>query len=221
MLVTKADFVRAVRVAMDMNSSDGTLIGASDCETLELDDIISATAPRAIKEVEMEVPVWLLGEGVRLTPTFISNGDPGLNIPVKGDEFISDDQGGCAIVIKNCDFLRLIALRMQDWSTTLSEAVDTTHWRYKRQRSRWPGLRATPERGLAVIDSDATHGQLLRIFGSAGKHVAVCSYCPMPEWNPLTTQIYVGDGCYDECVARTAALVTGIIGGVSDGEQVE
>lgn len=95
MLVTKTDFVKAVRVAMDMNSSDSTLTGASDCETLELDDIIIDTAPRAIKEVEMSVPVWMLGEGVTLRPTIITNGDPGLNIPAgEVGLFVSSDQGG-------------------------------------------------------------------------------------------------------------------------------
>lgn len=220
MLVTKGDFVRDVRIAMDMNSSDATLVGGGDAETLELDEIIISTAPRAVKEIEMQAPVWALGEGVSISPTIVSSLG---GVAITQGLYFSDKKGGNTIVVQAKDFMRLISLKLSDWTVAISEAVDTSHPCYKRQAQRWGGLKAGPGRPLAVIDYDPAHGQLIRTFGSTTDlpHVEVCKYCPLPKWDIASTQMYIGDGVYDECVARTAEIVSGIIGGNQGSESSE
>lgn len=63
------------------------------------------------------------------------------------------------------DFLRLVSIRMSDWSCDITEPTPASGDILKRQKSRWTGVRGNPERPVAII-SFSDSGRCLKLYSS-------------------------------------------------------
>ena len=66
MTIQATEMAMAVRVAIDMNRRDASLLDEGDAETLSLDDIIMAKLADAVRMVETEAPAFMLEAGMTL-----------------------------------------------------------------------------------------------------------------------------------------------------------
>ncbi len=195
MIVNARDMVRDVRVAIDMNRSDDPLILEADSPTLELDEIIFASLADAVRLVEMEAPLSLLGSG--------------------------HDFGGCdtylgphgkGFVILPPDFLRLVAFRMSDWRRTLFSAISEDEPAYALQSSRFGGICGNPEKPVVAVVRRA-EGLVLEFYSCRDTHasVAQAAYLPLPAVDSHGG-IDVAPMCYRAAVYRAAALALAAVG---------
>ena len=109
MTIQATEMAMAVRVAIDMNRRDASLLDEGDAETLSLDDIIMAKLADAVRMVETEAPAFMLEGGHDFADC---NGD---------NVFMNDD--GSGFVVLPDDFMRLVSFRMSDWKRTVFEAI--------------------------------------------------------------------------------------------------
>lgn len=185
---------KAVRVAIDMNRSDGPLLSDGDNDTLTLDEIIMAKLADAVKMVETEAPATMLESGH----------DFGENL------FISED--GKGFVILPGDFMRLISFRMSDWNRTVFEAISENDPLYALQSSKWKGICGNPEKPVCAIVR-RSEGKVLEFYSCHDNTAIVtqATYVPIPKID-IDGGIDVAEECYRAAIYRAASLALASVG---------
>ena len=195
MVVQAADMARAVRVAIDMNRGDETLLMEGDSDTLTLDETIHAKLADAVRMVEMEAPAIMLESGHDF-----------------GGEGVFIGKDGKGFVVLPDDFMRLVAFRMSDWHRTVHDAIDENSPEYAMQSSRWKGICGNPEKPVCAIVR-RPEGKVLEFYSSRDDTASVtqASYVPRPRIDAVGG-IDVAEDCYRAAVYRAAALVLSSLG---------
>lgn len=186
---------RAVRVAIDMNRGDETLLMEGDSDTLTLDETIHAKLADAVRMVEMEAPAIMLESGHDF-----------------GGEGVFIGKDGKGFVVLPDDFMRLVAFRMSDWHRTVHDAIDENSPEYAMQSSRWKGICGNPEKPVCAIVR-RPEGKVLEFYSSRDDTASVtqASYVPRPRIDAVGG-IDVAEDCYRAAVYRAAALVLSSLG---------
>lgn len=194
MTVKATEMVKAVRVAIDMNTEDTELKGAKDSDTLELDEIIMSKLADAVRIVELEAPAHLLESGHDFSEKV----------------FVYANGKGYAILPH--DFMRLICFRMSDWERGVYEAISERDATYSLMSSRHRGVSGSVEKPIAAIVR-RSEGKVLEFAGSANGE-ATCiqaAYLPYPEIDD-EGNIDLAEECYQSAIYRAASLALASVG---------
>lgn len=78
---------------------------------------------------------------------------------------------GVATIVLPEDFLRLVYLKMSDWSRPVTRVVTFDEPEFARQSSPWIGIRGTPERPVATQGVNGKGEPILRLYSSSGEAI--------------------------------------------------
>ncbi|MBQ9884421.1 MAG: hypothetical protein IJM43_08230 [Bacteroidaceae bacterium] len=164
------DLKRDIRIAMDENGKDESLLKDEQPDTLLLEEIITSSIPIAVRIVETIAPIQLLGWGESFSTKSIAwKGQPGY---------------GSGYIILPDDFLRLVSFKMSDWDRAVTTLISETDPEYNMQHSRFAGVRGNPQQPVAAITNKPT-GMALEFYScsqGAGVTVEHARYIPQPRF---------------------------------------
>ena len=126
--------IQDVRIAMDMNREDNKLILVDDVETLRINELIRSTLCDAVRMVELECPVTMLETSYNETPSVTIQSSGKVTIPLTG-----------------INFLRLVALKMTDWSRPVSYVIAESDPEYAVLQSPWHGVCGSPQKPCVAL----------------------------------------------------------------------
>lgn len=183
------DIAKDVRIALDRNSASDTLAEIGDVETLSVDEIIKSKIVDAVKRVHSEAPAHLL--------------DGGNNF----GEAVCWMEHECGWTLLPEDFMRFVVFEMDDWARAVFKCGNTDELEYRKQHSRFKGIRGTAERPKCFI-SIRPEGRVLEFYSCKSEEAKVSRavYLPYPkvdEWGGIE----ICSRCYDAVVYTAAALV--------------
>lgn len=203
MIVRVEEMLRDVRVAIDMNQEERSLLVMEDEDTLLLDDIIRDKLTDAVRMVELSAPYHLLESG----HTF-------------GEQLYIEEDGRGFVVLPE-DFLRLVSFRMSDWRRAVHQAIGETDSRYALQSSRWKGVCGTREKPVCAIVR-RSEGLVLEFYSSRDNRAKIVEATYVSE--PVIDRdggIAVSRGCYRAAVYQAASLVLSATGDQLAGTMAE
>lgn len=200
-----AGIVEAVRIALDQNQLENSIIDSED-NTLELDEIIRQKILHAARHLLETSDVSVLGEG-------LSN--PIIKV-VDGEEVIPEDWEDYDIITPIHigemgdgygelsawwlempeKYLRLLSLKMSDWKRAVHVTIPFESAEYSQLRSGFVGITGNPERPavaeakrsiISHVEGNnpvlfAETERHLEIYTSATGDVVDFRYCAIPEY---------------------------------------
>lgn len=192
MIYSVTRITRDVRVALDENRVSTQLLETDDIDTLSLDELITSKIVDAARIVEGNAPVEMLDAGKALSGsiTFASNVGVG-----RGRMQLPDD------------FMRLLTFKMSDWERAVTEPISERDPLYRRQSSKFSGVRGNPERPVVAIVREPT-GLVLEFWSCEGGTTVVLQrgrYLPYPKI--VSNNIELCEKLYGAIVMYTAYLV--------------
>jgi hypothetical protein len=183
------EIAKDVRIAMDQNMSSDTLIGFDDVDTLSLNDIIKSKVTDAVKRIHSTAPAYLL--------------DGGNNF---GDAiYWKELESGWCLLPEN--FMRLVVFQMDDWERAVYHSVSEDDAEYKKQSSRFKGIRGTPQKPVCAI-AIRPEGRALEFYSCKSENAMVSRavYLPYPVIDE-DDGIEICERCYQAVVYTIASLV--------------
>lgn len=162
-----------IRVALDQNRNDGTLLSdAGDVDTLALEKIIESKIEDAARIVESNAARHLLNDSV---------GYYGLDY--SKIQWNGEDTTG--FVPLPDDFMRLLLFKMSDWAYAITDAITPDDPTYARQHSRYGGVRGNSQRPVVAI-VERPSGLALEFFSCKTQDAKIESayYIPYPKMKP-------------------------------------
>lgn len=183
------EIAKDVRIAMDQNMSSDTLIGFDDVDTLSLNDIIKSKVTDAVKRIHSTAPAYLL--------------DGGNNF---GDAiYWKELESGWCLLPE--DFMRLVVFQMDDWERAVYHSVSEDDAEYKKQSSRFKGIRGTPQKPVCAI-AIRPEGRALEFYSCKSENAMVSRavYLPYPVIDE-DDGIEICERCYQAVVYTIASLV--------------
>lgn len=183
------EIARDVRIAIDQNMSSDTLIGFDDVDTLSLNDIIKSKVTDAVKRIHSTAPAYLL--------------DGGNNF---GDAiYWKELESGWCLLPEN--FMRLVVFQMDDWERAVYHAISEDDAEYKKQSSRFKGIRGTPQKPVCAI-AIRPEGKALEFYSCKSENAMVSRavYLPYPVIDE-DDGIEICERCYQAVVYTIASLV--------------
>ena len=151
MLYSIRQIVSDTRVALDHNAEERPLIQLRDSYTLTLDQLIASKIEPAAREVMEAADPLLLAPGRPVRTQLSWERQPGW---------------GMAVLPLPDDCLRLLSVRLSDWSRP-ARIITDTHPDYRWQSSPFAGVRGNPDRPVAVVTQRPT-GWVAELYSSSG-----------------------------------------------------
>lgn len=181
------DIVNDVRTAMDYNSSDNNLSAFSDVDTISLDEIIKSKIVEGVKIIHSTAPIYLLEGGCNFR-----------NAIYWGEH-------ECGHILLPDDFMRLITFRMSDWARGVYNAITPDDPEYKKQSSRFKGIRGNYQKPVCAVVF-RSEGKALEFYSckSRNAHVSNALYLPYPTIK--NDMIEICEKCYQSIIYTVAAL---------------
>lgn len=186
MVFEVSEIIKDVRVAIDNNDTSlqmpNNLI---DIDTLTLEQIIESKVADAARVVESTAPFYLLDSGKAFGDSIGWDGEAGYG---SGHIHLPDD------------FLRLVTFQMSDWSYPVSEAITEEDEEYAMQRSRYAGIKGSPQKPVVAVVQQPI-GLVLEFYScysGENAYVKRARYIPIPR---------VIDGGIDLCEKLRPAIV--------------
>lgn len=175
----------------DLAAKVATLLGealALECQPQEspfpdLEDRVRILAPGTLARLILEEPPHLFGNAKSF------------------DSKVLIDTEGTGTLLLPDDFLKLICIKMSDWTlpVTRISPVLPIH------ASRWKGIRGTPERPSVVLSLNSSGKRVLKIFSSAPSAVMETGlYSPAP--------VIASDDSLDIPDSLADKLITALVG---------
>ena len=178
-----------VRIALDQNMASDTLTEVGDVDTLSLNAIIQSKIVESVKRIHSKAPSYLL--------------DGGHNF---GDAvYWMEHESGWVLLPE--DFMRFVVFEMDDWERAVFTCTNTDDPEYKKQHSRFKGIRGTTRRPVCFI-SIRPEGRVLEFYSCKSKEAKVSRavYIPYPKVDEYGG-IDICQRCYNAVVYTIAALV--------------
>lgn len=186
MVFEVSEIIKDVRVAIDNNDTSlqmpNNLI---DIDTLTLEQIIESKVADAARVVESTAPFYLLDSGKAFGDSIGWDGEAGYG---SGHIHLPDD------------FLRLVTFQMSDWSYPVSEAITEEDEEYAMQRSRYAGIKGSPQKPVVAVVQQPI-GLVLEFYScysGENAYIKRARYIPIPR---------VIDGGIDLCEKLRPAIV--------------
>ena len=190
------EIAKDVRIALDQNTTSDALREIGDVDTLSLNDIIKSKVVEAVKRIHSSAPPYLL--------------DGGHNF---GDEvYWQKCESGWVLLPE--DFMRFVVFQMSDWERAVFYPISVDDPEYKKQSSRFKGIRGTTQRPVCAI-SIRPEGRVLEFYSCKSEDATVSRavYLPYPQIDKYGA-IEICQRCYDAVVYTIAALVLTTFGDV-------
>lgn len=189
MIKREEDILKDVRKCMDMDVKSDALLGEGDEDSLTLNDIIKSKMVEAAIQVESAAPSYLLETGHH----------------IDGDVYFADQGSGWVLLPD--DFMRLVVFEMSDWERPVREVMLPDSPLYALQKSRYKGLRGTPQKPVCVLVV-RPEGKALEFYSCKDDtaEVSKALYLPYPR-KDKEGGIDVCERLYPAIVYMTAALV--------------
>ena len=191
-----------VRICLDQNMTSDALLESGDIDTLALDDIIRSKILEAVQRVHMDAPNYLLEGGHNL-----------------GDAvYWRELESGWVLLPP--DFMRLVVFEMDDWEQAVYQAISTDDPEYKKQRSRFKGIRGTAQHPVCAI-AIRPEGRVLEFYSCKSKDAQVsrAMYIPYPKIDE-DNGVDICERCYNAVVYTAAGLTLLTCGEVEKGNAV-
>ena len=191
-----------VRICIDQNMESDALIESGDIDTLALDEIIKSKILESIQRVHLEAPNVLLEGGHNF-----------------GDAvYWRELESGW--VLLPADFMRLVVFEMDDWEQAVYQAISTDDPEYKKQRSRFKGIRGTAQRPVCAI-AIRPEGRVLEFYSckSTDAQVSRAIYMPYPKIDE-DGGVDISERCYKAVVYTAAGLTLMTCGDTEKGNSV-
>lgn len=181
------DIVADVRVCLDENRVETSLLGDSDEDTLRLEEVIRSKIVEAVDRVHLAAPYWMLEQGHNLRAS------------------IHWEPMECGYLLLPDEFLRLVVFEMSDWERPVHEAISTLSPEYKLQRSRIKALRGTAQRPVCAIGVKP-FGKMLEFYSCKTNTATVrrAVYIPIAEID-ANDGVDISEQCYTAVVYTVAA----------------
>lgn len=171
MLYNVSDIVREVKIAIDENIDSTSMEDLPDEDTLKFNEIIKSKILDGARIIETAAPMHLLDSGLAFGESIGWHGQPGY-----GSGYIHLPDG----------FMRLLCFQMSDWDYAVNVAIDERDPIYQLQKSRFAGVRGTPQKPVVAITYQPI-GLVLEFYSTyAGENAFIkrARYLPMPRiWN--------------------------------------
>ena len=193
MVYKVADIIRDVRIAMDTNDIDASLLADNDTDTLQLDDIIRSVIVDAVKTIEIIAPAQLV--------------DSGHNF---GDQIYWMNNGSGQVLLP-LDFMRLVVFKMSDWERPVYTAIMETSDKYALQHSRFKGVRGNPQKPVCAIVKKP-EGNVLEFFACDNESATItqAGYLPFPYIDG-EDGIEISERCYKAVVYQATAFALSLL----------
>ena len=193
MVYKVADIIRDVRIAMDTNDIDASLLADKDTDTLQLDDIIRSVIVDAVKTIEIIAPAQLV--------------DSGHNF---GDQIYWMNNGSGQVLLP-LDFMRLVVFKMSDWERPVYTAIMETSDKYALQHSRFKGVRGNTQKPVCAIVKKP-EGNVLEFFACNNESATITQavYLPFPYIDG-EDGIEISERCYKAVVYQATAFALSLL----------
>ena len=191
-----------VRICLDQNMTSDALLESGDIDTLALDEIIKSKILEAIQRVHRDAPNYLLEGGHNF-----------------GDAvYWRELESGWVLLPP--DFMRLVVFEMDDWEQAVYQAISTDDPEYKKQRSRFKGIRGTAQRPVCAI-AIRPEGRVLEFYSCKSKDAQVsrAMYIPYPKIDE-DNGVDISERCYNAVIYTAAGLTLLTCGEVEKGNAV-
>lgn len=190
------DIAKDVRISLDMNCSSDMLAQINDTDTLSLNEIIKSKIIEGVKNVHCLAPAHLL--------------DNDVSFSCKNNIYWKEKE--CGWIILPEDFMRFISFKMDDWSHAVYNALLPDSLEYKKQSSRFKGLRGTSQKPLCFI-VPRPEGRALEFYSckSTDAKISQSAYIPYPTIDD-NGGITISERCYKSVIYNIASLVLMTIG---------
>lgn len=181
-----------VRIALEENREVEQFLIEAPEYNLTLEELVEASILKGIRLIETEARVEFLDGGSDLTGEI---------------HWIDGEYNGGGRIVLPDDFMRMIVFRMSDWRIPVYSFIGADSPGYMLQRSKWKGVRGTPEKPVCAIVPHP-EGLSLEFYSSyaEGAEPEQSKYLPMPEFDENDT-VWICRRCYDAVVHKVAALV--------------
>lgn len=180
-----------VRIALDQNGANETLLSEGDEDTLSLDELIRSKVLEGVDRVHSMAPYNKLELGHNFA-----------------DENLLYWEGNdtCGWVLLPDDFLRLVVFQMSDWERAVYKPIYTDDPSYPIQRGRVKGLRGTAQRPVCVI-AMRPEGNTLEFY-SCKSHEAEISKAVYIAYASVDEDggVDISERCYESVVYTIGAL---------------
>ena len=183
-----SNIIKSVRVALDENMQSSTLSDLGDIETLALDEIIKSNIEEGVRNVHKQAPYYMLEGGHNF-----------------GDAIYWKELESGWVLLPE-DFMRLVVFEMDDWEQAVYAAISVISPEYKKQRSRFKGIRGTSQNPVCVL-SVRPEGQVLEFYSckSTEAQVRRAVYLPYPKIDE-DGGIDICERCYPAVIYEIASL---------------
>lgn len=191
-----------VRVCIDQNMTSEALVESGDIDTLALNDIIKSKIVEAVQRVHSDAPNYLLECGHNF-----------------GDAVYWNEMESGWVLLPD-DFLRLVVFEMDDWEQAVYTAISTDDPDYEKQRSRFKGIRGTPQRPVCAI-AIRPEGRVLEFYSckSEAAQVSRAVYIPYPKIDECGG-VDISERCYKAVVYTAAGLTLITCGSTEQGNNL-
>lgn len=194
-----ADIVAQVRVILEQNQAENTIIAEED-NTLKLDEVIRQKILHAARHLleTSDVSAIDYGRTASVTPTEIEGAGWG--------------ELSAWVFTVPSDYLRLLTLKMSDWRRAVHGTLSMESPDYSQLQSGFVGLTGNPERPVVAEGQhiDATHTwRGLEIYTSAAGEVSEFRYCPIPAYETVDNVVVLNfpERLYRMLLYQTGSLV--------------
>lgn len=230
MLYEVADIVRDVRVILDQNQQEESIIDSDD-NTLELDAIIYQKILHAARLLLDTSDVSVLGQG---KTCYVVSDDPRWS-QLDSENFVEihesetqEPRGELCVweIDVPPDYLRLLSLRMSDWKRGVHTAIPFESAEYSQLQSSFVGITGNPERPVvaeakwslgtagAVVGTDSyayeiSNRRYLEVYTSATGEVVDFRYIAIPRYETVDGQDVLDfpEKLYRHLLYQTASFV--------------
>ncbi|MFR9541403.1 MAG: hypothetical protein SNH27_05065 [Rikenellaceae bacterium] len=213
MIYTVSEISKAVRIAMDLNSSSDALSLVEDVDTLSINDIIESKILEGIESVHRIAPAYLLDGGYNLCDEDEDEDDG----EILRNSIYWNDSGFSGWILLPEDFMRLVVFKMDDWERAVYDAIWLDDPKYLAQSSRFGGITGTPQKPVCAI-AVRPEGRVLEFYSCTSESAQLSRgvYVPYPEIDD-SNGVNICKRCYKSVIYAIAALVSLTIGDTEKG----